>query len=315
MGLVALIKNNVLFPIDLGLRKLKYFFVNQLKSDEQLIRKQFHKYQGYDLDLENPRTLNEKLQWIKLHDRREFQQVLADKIGVRTYIERHLDKDLLVPLLFRTKDYRQLTPENLPEEPFIIKLNHDSGSFVIVRDKKKMDWNEIQQKFRFGMAWNYYWSEREWQYKFIEPDILVERLLVRSDGSIPNDYKINCIGGEIAFVYVAVDREGKNKRNIYDAQWNPMSFTWGKFYKDHVGFRGAEIEPPETLVRMMEISKTVARLFPYVRVDFYDVDGTLYLGEITQCQGGGYDQFLPFEWDLYWGERMPLSMIHPEFEV
>ena len=312
---MGLINNDLFFRIDLGLRKFKYFFVNQLWSDKTLLRRQFRKYQGYALDLDNPKTLNEKLQWIKLHDRRPFQQVLADKIGVRNYIEKHLGSDLLVPLLFRTTDYRQLVPENLPDIPFIIKLNHDSGSFVIVRDKSTVDWEAVRRKFRFGMAWNYYWSEREWQYKGIVPEILVEELLVCSDGSIPNDYKINCVGGEVGFVYVAVDREGKNKRNIYDAQWNPLSFTWGKYYKDHVNFRGEEVDAPSTLGRMLEISKRVAQLFPYVRVDFYDVDGRLYLGEITQCQGGGYDQFLPFSWDLYWGEKMPLSMIERDYEI
>ena len=300
---------DLLFNIDLGLRKLKYFFVNQIWSDQAIIKRQFKHYHGYAIDLDRPKTLNEKFQWLKLHDRQAFQTQLADKIGMRDYVAKELGEELLVPLLYRTRDYRDLLPENLPEPPFIIKANHNSGSFVIVRDKSAVNWEKVRKEFRFILQWNYYWSEREWQYKDIVPEILVERLLETKDGKIPNDYKINCLNGEIAFVYVAVDREGKNKRNIYDPQWNPLSFTWAKFYKDHAGMRGDEVEAPATLEQMYAISRKVAALYPYVRVDFYDVDGKLYIGEITQCQGGGYDQFLPFKWDEYWGEKMPLKEV------
>jgi hypothetical protein len=135
---------------------------------------------------------------------------------------------------------------------------------------------------------------------------VVEKLLVTKDGKIPNDYKINCFHGEIGFIYVSVDREGKNKRNIYDKNWNPLHFTWGAKSKEVDKIRGEEIAPPDSLAEMIRLAKQLSKDFPYVRVDFYDVDGRIYFGEITQHHGGGGDNMRPFEWDEKFGAMIQL---------
>ncbi len=276
-------------------------------SDQEYISSRFLKTHGYPLDLDNPKTLNEKLQWLKLNDRRDLYTVHADKYGVRAYIQETFGDEYLVPMVLITDQISEVKPENLPNYPTIIKATHDSGSFRIVRDKHKVDWQKLRIDCKWWLSQNYYYADREWQYQSIKPQIIIEKLLATQDGFIPNDYKVNCFNGKVGFIYVSVDREGDNKRNIYDSSWNPLLFTWGAKYKDHSLMRGKEIEPPKTLSKMIEISESIAKNYAYVRVDFYDVDGHLYVGEITHCHGGGFDVIRPIEWDYMLGEKLDLS--------
>ena len=287
-------------------RKLRYGKF----GDEFYLKKSFYKVQGYKMNLKNPRTLNEKIQWLKLNDRRSINTQLADKYAVREYIASNFGEKYLIPLLYHTTEVGNLKPENLPDTPFIIKSNHDSGNFIVVRDKREVNWDDVRMKFKRCMAFNYYYLQREWQYKNIEPRILVEKLLVQKNGRIPNDYKLHCINGKVAFVYVSVDREGKNKRNIYDKEWNPLDFTFAAKKKNIENLRGDEIEPPLSFPLMIEFAEKIAKLYSYVRIDFYDVDGRLYFGEVTHHHGGGFDQIRPIEWDYKLGEKVDLSKIY-----
>lgn len=299
--------NKLLFPLFIGAKETVLYFTNRIYTDEQYLKKMFRKYQDYDLDLENPKTLNEKLQWLKIHDRKDYYITNADKFAVREYIKDTFGEEYLIPLIYHTTDYQELIPENLPDYPFVIKTNHGFGNTVIVRDKKTVDWKKLRMDYRRWLANNYYLFEREWQYKFIKPRIIVEKMLLCKDAKVPNDYKLNFVEGKIEFIYVSVDREGLNKRNIYDPNWNPMEFTWARKGKDLSKIKGGEIQPPANLQKMIDFGSVVARLYKYVRVDFYDVDGVLYFGEITQCHGGGFDKILPFEYDLMFGEKIKLQ--------
>jgi hypothetical protein len=277
-------------------------------SDIDHINKRFYMAHGYHFDIHNPKTLNEKLQWLKVYDRKPIHTILADKYLVREYVAKTFGDSILIPLLFHTTNYKDLRPENLPQEPFIIKATHDSGSYVIVRNKSDINWERTRINFKWWLSHNYYYIDREWQYLDMTPAIVVEKLLEDKNGKIPNDYKVNCINGKAEFIYCSIEREGRNSRNTYDAQWNPLPFTWARKEKNLEKLRGPEILPPVTLPRMIEIAEEVAKHFPYVRVDFYDVDGVLYLGEITQCHGGGYDRILPFEWDEKWGDLLYIDL-------
>jgi hypothetical protein len=309
-GISYLLKyNSFFFPLYLLISKLHLFITNKRFGDKQYLKRQFKKYQGYELDLQNPKTLNEKLQWLKINDRKEFQGKLADKYAARDYIRENFGEQYLIPLIFHTTDYHELIPENLPEFPVVIKTNHGFGNTVIVRDKSKADWKKLRMDYRRFLNNNYYYFEREWQYKEIKPRIIVEKMLLDKEGKVPNDYKLNFIEGKLEFIYVSVDREGVNKRNIYDPEWNPMNFTWARKGKNLAIIRGEEIVAPTTINKMIEFGSIIARLYKYVRVDFYDVDSVLYFGEITQCHGGGFDQMLPFEFDMNYGSKINLSSI------
>lgn len=265
---------------------------------------------GRPLNLKNPDTLNAKIHWLKLNCREDFHTIVADKFAARKWLADRFGEEYLVPLLFQTEDYRQVKSENIPHEPCIIKSNNGCGDYHIIRDfaeYSEEDWAEIQNDCHIWLSKNLFYKGQEWQYKNMKPCIIVEKLLQTKDGKVPNDYKLNYINGKLEFVYCSVDREGGNYRNIYDADWKPLYFHWVPKRSYREDLRGPEIEAPATFEKMKEIGAEIAKLFKYVRVDFYDVDGKLYYGEITLHHGSGADKFYPEKYDFIYGEKLKLQ--------
>lgn len=284
--------------------KLPCMLMGEKKWDKRETMKKFKLIFGRSIDLETPRTLNEKIQWLKLNEHENFHTMCADKLAVREYWK-SFGEDGLIPLLFKTEDWREIKPENIPNVSCIVKCNSGSASFQIIRNKEDVDFKELRRKCKIWMKRNYYYSTQEWQYKNIKPCILVEKLLMDENGHIPNDYKLHFINGELQFVYCSIDREGKNYRAIYSPDWHRMNMEWLP-KKRHGQSQGDDISAPETFEKMKEIGGAIARKFKYVRVDFYDVQGKLYYGEITLHHGSGYDTFIPEQFDLYYGNLLNL---------
>ncbi|WP_027126762.1 ATP-grasp fold amidoligase family protein [Gelidibacter mesophilus] len=277
-----------------------YEFVLKHISDEYIIKRRFRKKMGYDLDLKNPKTLNEKINWLKLYDRKDLHTTVADKFKVRSYIENTIGAEYLIPLIFQTKDPKDIKPDNLPNTSFIIKTNHDSSGGIIVKDKKSINWPQARKRFSRLLKENYFYSSREWQYKNIEPRIIVEKLLTYDDGSIPSDYKFHCFNGELAFIQVDIDRHIEHKRNLYDPNWNFIPCVWK--YKN-----GKKEEKPESFEKMRNLAETIAKDFIYVRVDFYSVNNLIYFGELTFHSESGHGKFTPSEYDLKFGNSLNIE--------
>ena len=280
-----------------------------LIPDETFLKIKFRQMQGFPLDLKNPKTLNAKMQWLKLNDLTDLHKQCADKYMVRSFVEKEVGEEFLVPLLYVTENPKNITYDNLPKkEHFIIKTTHDSSGGVIVRNLEKdiPDIKVLQEKFAKLLKSKHYRGGRENQYKDIKPRIVVEKLLEDKNGKIPNDYKFHCFNGVPKIVYVSVGREGKNKRNIYDVDWNPIYFTWTAPGKDSEHIRGEEVEKPENYEKMLEIAQKLASHFLYVRVDLYNVDGKIYVGELTFHHGSGFEHIRPIEWDYKMGEMLKL---------
>lgn len=288
------------------LRFLYAFFCKRKLSDKQIAERKFEKVFGHKLDLTHPKTLNEKIQWLKLYDREDFYTMCADKYAVRNYFKGLFGEEYLIPLLFVTDNWTKINSDNIIDFPCIVKANHTSGDYFILRSPADVKWNELRLKCRMWLDKDFYKISQEWQYKNIKRKIVVEKLLQTKSGRIPNDYKLHYINGELQFVYVSVDREGGNKRNIYDSEWKPLYFSWVESTKDSDNIRGEEIDAPDTFEKMKEFGEIIAKNFKYVRVDFYDVDGKLYFGEITLHHGSGYDVFVPEEYDLEYGKLLRL---------
>ena len=307
MGIKKLLKQGR-YKSDLNffLYQVMVFFLFKLPSEKFIISKKFKMAHGYDLNLDNLQTLNEKIQWLKLHDRKDIYTIMADKYEVRNYLADKFGKEYLIPLIFHTDNWREITPDNIKEYPCIVKANHTSGDYVILRDPNSINWDELRRTCKFWLKKDYYVESQEWQYKNIHRQIVVEKLLQTEQGKIPNDYKLHYINGELQFVYCSIDREGVDKRNIYDKDWNPLPFSWvSKATSENV--RGEEIEAPKTFDLMKRIGDEVASDMKYVRVDFYDVDGKLYFGEITLYHGSGYDIFVPQKYDKIYGDKLKLQ--------
>ena len=290
----------------ISLRVYRFFFCKILPA-EYVVKRDFKRHFGYELNLQNPQTLNEKLNWMKLYDRERWHSFYADKYVARDYFTRTFGEEHVIPLLLETKDVSQLRPENISEFPCIVKANHSCGQWKIIRDPKDVDWGKLRRDTRFWITENWYNCGKEYQYKFIERRIIVEKLLQTKDGKIPNDYKLHFINGEIAFIYVSVDREGGNYRCIYDKDWNKLPFVWIESWKYKEGLNAVDVPRPDSLDEMIRMGTEIAKKFPrYIRVDYYDCDGQVYFGEITFHHGGAYDQFFPKEYDLVYGKKLTL---------
>ncbi len=273
--------------------------------DKAEMKRKFRKVFDRDVNFNNPQTLNEKIQWLKLNVRENFHTIVADKYRAREYW-RQFGGESLIPLLYVTDDWRNIKLENIPDEPCIVKCNSGSGNYEIIRDKGRVDYKKLRNSCRKWMAVNYYYVSQEWQYKNIKPCIIIEKLLLDKKGRIPNDYKLHYINGELQFVYCSIDREGKNYRSIYSPEWKRMDMEWVASRDHKGGLIGDNIPSPPTFGRMKEIAGQIAQNFKYVRIDFYDVDGKLYYGEITLHHGSGFDTFDPEKYDVEYGKKLEL---------
>lgn len=286
---------------------IKYSFYN----DEDFAKKMFKNTFGRYPDLKDPKTLNEKIQWLKLYSFKDFYVECCDKYLARDYILKKLGdsvKDYLVPLYYETNDWHTITMEVLPDQPFVIKPTHSCGDYLIVKNKEDIDINQLRKDCKRWLKRDYYKESRERQYKDSPRRIIIEKLLQTSDGHIPNDYKLHYINGELQFVYCSVARETKNYRKIYSPDWEPLPFIWVPKNKLESQSGGDDIPAPASFQLMKKYASVLAEDFEYVRIDFYDVDGHLYFGEITLYHGGGYDVFSPDKYDYYYGDLLKLKM-------
>ena len=290
--------------------KIINYYNYHLISNKKFIKKRYFETFGELPDLINPKTINEKIQWLKLYERSTLHKICADKFLVRKHIKTTIGKEYLIPLIYKTNNVNSLKFENLPKTPIAIKTNHDSSGAFLIRNMNdnNIEFNEIKIKLKAQLKNNHFYSSREWQYKKIKPLILVEKLLLCDNNKVPNDFKIHCFNGIPKIVYVSIDREGSNKRNIYDINWNPLYFTWAPVNKDISNLRGNEIEKPRNYNLMIQLAKKLSKPFKYVRVDLLNVDGRIYFGELTFHHGEGLDIIKPKKWDYILGEMLDLNI-------
>lgn len=287
-----------------------YFFFRyeipcRVLGDRWMIRKQFKTFMGFSPNLKNPQRLNEKLQWLKLYDRDDFHTLAADKLRVRNYYRKEFGDEHIVPLIKTFESWKDVTIESLPDEPFVIKANTGTGTWMIVRDKSELNINQLRTKCRIWMNCNHYYGSQEWQYKNIKPCILVEKLLADNDGKIPVDYKFHYINGQLQFIYCVVDREGDAYRAMFSPEWKLMPFQWVSV-RNHKPLRLDINEPrPKNLDKMIEYGNIIAKRFKYyVRVDYYEVGGKMYFGEITMHHGSGLNKFFPAEAEKEYANKL-----------
>ena len=275
-------------------------------SDRKFLEVMHYCVHGKRLNLENPVTLNEKLQWLKLHDRNPLYITLGDKYKVRDYLRKAFGEEYLIPLLYMTYDYNDIRKENIPDTHCVIKSNCWSGDVEIIRSKDDVDWTALKEKFCGIFHSDWAKTGREWWYSHMKPCIIVESLLETQEGKLPNDYKLHYLNGKLEFVYCSIDREGANYRKIYSPEWEELPFSWnGEAAPPDVS--KPSISAPETLDRMIAMGNRIAENLPYVRVDFYDVDGKLYFGEVTLSHGAGFDRFIPEKYDEIYGSRLRIT--------
>lgn len=299
--------HNKLVNILLKLPKWFYdIYRYRILTDTQFLKARFKMVFGKKLDLNNPKTFNEKLQWLKLNDRRKIYTICADKYAVREYIKNKIGEEYLIPLELVTNNPKDINPENIPDYPVIIKSTHASGRYIFVKDKSKIDWVDIRKTMKKWLKENYYYKLREWQYKDIPPAIIVEKLLVDKNGVIPRDVKIHCFNGNIEFIEVHEGRLTEHTKTHYDEKWNILNFK--SYFKE-----GKPSDPPKNFDKMKEVAKILSKEFYYVRVDLYELEGKIYFGELTFHPGSGFKSYDPQEQDLILGQKLILPITNNKY--
>lgn len=270
-------------------------------SDALYLRMRFKLSSGRPLNLTEPKTLNEKIQWLKLYNRKPEYTVMVDKYKVREYIAQVIGKEYLIPLLGVWEKPEDINFDILPNQ-FVLKCNHNSGlGMCICKDKSKLDISKVKEELRKGLQQNYYLSSREWPYKDVPRKIIAEKYMKDASGDL-KDYKFYCFNGVMKFVMINSDRNTSKptRADYFDRDFNWLDFTWG--------YSHAEVHPqkPEQFEKMVAIAEKLAKGMPHIRVDLYDCNGKIYFGELTFFDGSGFDKIEPMEWEYKIGAMLEL---------
>ena len=283
---------------------LKFGFYNHL-DDRKFIIRAYKAFMGKELNLDNPVTFNEKLQWLKLYDRNPNYIRMVDKYEAKRYIAEKLgDESFTIPTIGLWNSFDEIDFSKLPDK-FVLKCTHDSGGLVIVRDKAKMDLKSAKKKIEKSLKHNYFYNTREWPYKNIEPRIIAEPYIEDENFHELRDYKFFCFDGKVKALFVATDRQAigeETKFDFFDDEYNHLNII--------NGHPNAAVLPekPSSFEKMKEISSVLSQGIPQIRVDFYEVNGKLLIGELTLCHWSGLIPFEPEEWDCIFGSWIKLPI-------
>lgn len=252
------------------------------------------------LNLNNPQTFNEKLQWLKLYDRNPKSTQLVDKYNVRYYIKETIGEEYLIPLLGVWNSFEEIEKDKLPNQ-FVLKTTHDSGGVVICLDKETFDWDMAKQKLNKSLNKNYYNFSKEWPYKNVKPRIIAEKYMVDESGYELKDYKFFCFNGTPEIMFIASDRTTSTKFDFFDMNFNHLPVK--QHYENN---SDKDFDKPRSFENMITLSKHLSKNIPHVRVDFYDINGHIYFGELTFYIFSGFVDFTPEKYDLILGEYLQL---------
>lgn len=285
------------------LNDYKYIKLHSEKDLKKEIACWYEVYTGKSIDLDHPKTYNEKIQWLKLYDSTPIKGKLSDKYAVRDYVSKVIGEKYLVPIYGVWDSFDAIDFEQLPEQ-FVLKCTHGSGTNEIIDAKEDVNLLDLKEKFQQWMKINYaYACGFEMHYQFITPRIIAEQYLQTDDGSDLRDYKVHVFDGQAKWIQVDVDRMHIHRRNLYTREWEyiPCSILYPTA-------PDVWIEKPECLEELLYLSELLAKDFIYVRVDFYIVDHRIYFGEMTFTHGSGVEKFTPEDFDMEMGSWIHLPI-------
>lgn len=247
-------------------------------------------------------SFNEKLQWLKLYGRKPEYTIYVDKYAVRDYIAKTIGEEYLIPLLGVWDTPEEINFDQLPNQ-FVLKCNHDSGGLCICKDKSTFDIQSAKKKLGKSLVTDYYLASREWPYKNVSRKIIAEKYMEDSKTKELRDYKFFCFNGVVKALFVATDRQNKStdtKFDFFDAEYNHLNFTHGHPNALQIP------EKPKNFELMKQLAAKLATNIPHVRVDFYEINGKVYFGEMTFFHHSGFVPFRPEIWDKKFGSWLEL---------
>ena len=258
---------------------------------------------GYRLNINNPVTFNEKLQWIKFYDKNEKMPTCSDKYTVREYIKNCGCEEILNHLIWEGYEASEIPFDSLPNQ-FVIKVTHGSGFNILCKDKSKLIEVKVKKQLARWLKEKYVPCYGEWFYGIVKPRIIIEEYLGNKDGVVPNDYKVYCFNGEPKVIQVHTGRFSNHRIMLYDLDWNTIDNVKMKYSYDPQCI----LKKPQELYKLIEYAKKISQPFHHARVDFYIVEGKIYFGEITFTDGAGFDRITPYSFDAQLGNYMELPI-------
>lgn len=282
------------------IKKTKFLY-----SESLYLRMFYYLQMGQVLHLKKPRKYTEKIQWLKLHDRKPEYTMMVDKILVKEYVSKKISKDIVVPILAEYESVQDIDIDKLPDQ-FVLKTNHSGGNtgVVVCKDKRIFDVNEAKAKLQNSLAGCAGYDDYlEWPYKDVKRKVFAEAYLEDETGGLM-DYKFMCFNGEPKFIHICPDRNsgGPIHFDYYDLDWNKLPFTIEHPNSDII------VSQPKSFDQMLEYAKILSAGIPLSRIDFYEVAGKPYFGEITFYPYSGMEKFDKEEWNIKLGDWIKLAI-------
>lgn len=276
-------------------------------SDSQFLKVSFMYYFGYPLDLSNPKSFSEKLQWLKLYDRKPHYTTMVDKYAVKQFVADIIGERYIIPTFGVWNAPEDIDWNSLPSQ-FVLKTTHGGGGngVVICTDKNKLDKNKTIQDLRKAMKSDLYKSFREWPYKNVQKRIIAEKFISQENSLAPLellDYKFFCFNGKVKFFKVDFGRFVEHHANYYSPEGKLLEFGEQNFKPDP----SYPIELPQNLKEMISLAEILSKNIAFLRVDFYNLNGNIYFGELTFYPASGFGPFTPEVWDLKIGDMIFLK--------
>ena len=269
-------------------------------DDRSFIKWEYFSGMGKFPNIDNPRTFNEKLQWLKLNDIHPEYSLLVDKYEAKEIVRKRIGDEYIIPTLGVWNSFNEIDFDKLPDK-FVLKTTHDSGGVAVCMDKSDKTISSARKKINKSLKHNFFYEHREYPYKNIKPRIIAEQYMVDESGTELKDYKFFCFDGKCKMLYVATDRGIDDvKFDFFDTDFNHLPFVQGHPWANK------KIIKPAGFERMIELAETLSKGFLHVRVDLYDINGKIYFGELTFFHFSGNVPFEPEEWDYKIGEWLKL---------
>lgn len=278
--------------------------VSHLLPDKLYLKLQYRVNVGKRLNLKEPHTFNEKLQWLKLYNRNPMYTEMVDKYAVRDFVSKKIGEEYLVPLIGAWDDPNDINFESLPRQ-FVLKCNHDSGSVIICKNKDEFNKTyavkKLGKKLKRDM---FYWS-REWPYKNIKRKIICEKFMKDREFDVLNVFKIlNFNNGEQIIQVIQDDKMPNESIDYFDSQWNRLDM------RQNFPNSKNPLPKPKTLDKMLDLAQRLSAGFPFLRTDFYEINGKVYFSEFTFFSDAGMCRFTPKEWDDELGNRIDITKLN-----
>lgn len=270
-------------------------------SDEQYLKARWRAIWHEELNLTHPQTYTEKLQWLKIHDRKPIYTTMVDKLAARDFVAARIGEEYLIPILASWDRFEDIDLDQLPEQ-FVLKCTHDSGSSYICKDKSKFNSKVAKKKLKESLRLNYFPRSREWPYKNAVPRIIAEPYLEDAQCKELRDYKFFTFGGVPKVLYITQGRGAglKTTADFFDMEFRHLDIT--------IDHEMSEVLPrcPVNFALMQELAAKLSQGTPQLRVDFYEVNGKVLFGEMTFFHCGGFEKPNPPEWNKIFGDWVEL---------